>query len=143
MVNEKNNYNSDRITMSPINLLKIKILDRRDVVLNYLEEYYYNKSRNIDSSLLTAKLSAAIKVLYSEIRQSYLSDVKDSKKRTKKENILPDITILIYSKSIVDNIEAFNNIDSWLYDIKKITMFDSNKSYDRSDPLMEDQVNNL
>lgn len=107
-------------TLPPADIIKANILKGRKEVLDEIKEYITATEGGF--SIPTFKLSGAIKTFYIEIEAAFSNDSSTNEKtKTKQEEVYKKI---FNSDKMLDKINAFKILDSWLYE-KGVLKFDT------------------
>jgi len=120
------------VAVPPSDLLKIMVLQRRDDVLAALEAY--NKLSARSSGVPPHALKARIRTLFIDLKAALKNDMDE-------ERFL-HLSNLVDSDDVDEMLDAFDLVNEWLYN-KKVTRFDTRKSYDPSRAEKENQVHHL
>jgi len=114
---EKQEEEFQSVTIPPIEVLKLSILQRRNYVIDAMECYDKIDGRDIKSN--TYIVRSGMLAYFREIGFAIKKDFLKKNKQTEYEQLLEDINSVDYKKLL----NAFYIIEEWLYD-KKLTMFD-------------------
>ena len=130
--------NEATITRSARNILEQLIIEKRQYYLDALEAYNKARLENRASTHLKAVVQARIKTMYLELLPSLQ---REDKKKTSLIK-LKDLKQKVMSKNINENTDAFNDMSRFLYE-KKLIMWDSMKTYDRTSIEEENEFHGL
>ena len=117
-------------TIPPTDILKINIINRRNVVLFELEKYYSCLLAN--SSPPTHKLLACVRILFIDVECSYKSQENDYK----------EVAALCLSDDITKCITGFRVLNNWMYK-KGLIKFDTRGTIDPRIVEEENRVSGL
>jgi hypothetical protein len=127
-------FNSEgTVTTAPADVLKILILEKREYVMEALNNYNVVKFRNMNAK--NNYIKAGILTLWFELKAMLLNSV------TKREKMSIDNREEVLTKELLDSVykkidsdkwsEAFEFLNSYLY-MKGLTKVDTRSHYDKS-----------